>query len=161
MDATDAAGTTGAAAQPGFGAGRLFLADSRIAVAVLNHLRYQALHRWLGVSREEANIITVALALGAADAAYETTRRIVRAPGLPSAGDTAIGGVALRDAALGVVGPANRERPLVGTLLAFAVLGGVALPGLRRATARLRAAEHRIREQRIGRYRAATRSAGA
>jgi hypothetical protein len=159
MDSTGAPGPGRGARESEFGARRLFLADSRIALAILNYARYRTLERLLGVSREQANVVSVILALGAADAAYETGRRIARGPVLPSAGDTAIGAIALRDAALSLVGPADRKTPLLGTLLAVAMLGGVALPVLRRATARLRAAEHRVREQRIGRYRAATRSA--
>jgi hypothetical protein len=158
MDPTPASGTVNAGLQAEFGPGRLFLADSRIALGALNYVRHQALERVFGVPREYANIVTFALAVGAADAAYETSRRIVRAPHLPSAGDTAVGAIALRDAALGVAGPANRKAPLVGTLLAVAMLGGAALPVLRRTGVRLRAAEQRARERRIGRYQAATRA---
>jgi len=144
---------------PEFGAGRLFLADSRIALAVLNHARYLTLQRVLGVPREHVNVVSCVLALGAADIAYEGARRIVHTPLHPSAGDTAIGAIALRDVVLGVAGPVDRKAPLVGTLLAVAMVGGFALPKLRAAADRLRATEHRVRAQRIGRYRAATRPA--
>ena len=40
----------------GFGAGQLALADSRLALALLNHLRYQALNKAFGTSREQANV---------------------------------------------------------------------------------------------------------
>ena len=156
MDATAASSARSAAPQPEFGTGRLFLADSRLALGVLNQLRYQTMERWFGVSREQANLVTFVLVLGAADATYEATRRLMRAPLLPSAADTAIGAVALRDAVLGIAGPADRQGPLVGTLLAVGVLGGLGVPALRRASVRLRAAEHRLRERRIGRYRAAS-----
>jgi len=158
--ATAASGTRQATAEPAFGAGHLFLADSRMALALLNYARHRALERWFGVPREHANIVTFALALGAADAAYETARVITRAPLLPSPADAAIGAIGLRDAALTLAGPADRSGPLVGSLLAFAVAGGLALPVLRQMSGRLRATENRLREQRIGRYRAATRSAG-
>ena len=36
----------------GFGTSKLFLADSRLVLAVLDHLRYQGLNRVFGVSRE-------------------------------------------------------------------------------------------------------------
>jgi hypothetical protein len=160
VDATAASGARQATAEPRFGAGHLFLADSRMALALLNYARYRTLERWFGVPREYANIVTLALALGAADAAYETARVITQTPLLPSPADAAIGAIGLRDAALAVAGPADRSGPLVGSLLAFAVAGGLALPMARRVTGRLRAAEHRVRAQRIGRYRAATRSAG-
>jgi hypothetical protein len=50
-------------ASAGFGTSQLFLADSRLALAVLNHLRYQALNRAFGVSRDQANVLTVVLLL--------------------------------------------------------------------------------------------------
>jgi hypothetical protein len=46
--------------------------------------------------------------------------------------DAALGAIALRDAALGVAGPSSRAVPGFGTLVALAILGGLAAPGLRR-----------------------------
>jgi hypothetical protein len=149
-------------ARPEFGAGQLFLTDSRLAFAVLNHLRYQALNRVFGVSRDQANVLTVVLLLGAADGAYEAARRISGMRPHVSGTDAALGAFALRDAALGVAGPSGREVPGFGTLVAFAMLGGFAAPGLRRtaqrmraAEQRVRAAEERVRRERIRRYLAA------
>ena len=53
-----------------FGAGRLLLADSRLTFAVLNDARYRTLNGVFGVSREQANLLTFVLLVGAADAAY-------------------------------------------------------------------------------------------
>ena len=39
-------------ASAGFGTSQLFFTDSRLALAVLNHLRYQALNRAFGMSRD-------------------------------------------------------------------------------------------------------------
>jgi hypothetical protein len=147
-------------ASAGFGTSQLFLTDARLARAVLNHLRYQALNRVFGASRDQANVLTVVLLLGAADGAYEAARRII---GMRVSGsDAALGAFALRDAALGVAGPSAREVPRFGTLVAFAMLGGLAAPGLRRtaqrmraAEQRLRAAEEQVRRERIRRYLAA------
>ena len=75
---------------------------------------------------------------------------------LPVSGiDAAIGGIALRDGLLGAAGPAGCEIPGFATLAALAALGGIVAPRIRRATARARATEHRIREERIRRYEAA------
>ena len=145
-----------------FGTPQLFLTDSRLVLSILNHLRHQALNRMFGMSRAQANVLTAVILLGAADAAYETGRRITgMRPGV-SGTDAALGAVALRDAALGVAGPSTREVRAVGTLVAFALIGGLAAPGLRRAARRmhaaeqrLRAAEERIRRERIRRYTAA------
>jgi hypothetical protein len=148
---------------PAFGAPQLALTDARLALAILNHVRYDALRWAFGVNREQANVVTVLLVLGAAESVYEGARRI---PGLrPSISgvDAAIGAVALRDAALGAVGgPAGRQIPGFATLVAGAALATVAIPSLRRAAARaraaeqrIRAAEARIRAERIRRYAAA------
>jgi hypothetical protein len=135
-----------------FLAPRVFLTDSWVVLAVLNHLRYQALNRVFGTSREQANVLTFVLLLGAADGAYEAARRIggmrVRAS------DAGLGAIALREAALGVAGPGAREVPGFGALVAFALLGGLAAPGLRRMAKRMRAAERRVRRARIRRYAA-------
>jgi hypothetical protein len=134
----------------GFGTSRLFLTDSRLVLAVLNHLRYQALNRVFGVSRDQGNMLTVVLLLGAANGTYEAARRI---SGMRVSGTgAAAGAVALREGALSVAGPSAREVPAFGTLVAFAMLGGLAAPSLRRTAHRMRAAERRVRQQRIRRY---------
>jgi hypothetical protein len=137
---------------PPFGTPQLFLTDSRLVFTVLNHLRYQALERVFGMSREQANALTVVLLLGAADSAYETSRRISGMRlGMTNAG---FGAIALREAAFGIAGPGARAVPGFGALVAFALLGGLAAPGLRRAAHRMRAAERRVRRARIARYAA-------
>jgi hypothetical protein len=149
-------------ASAGFGTHQLFLTDSRLVFAVLNHLRYQALNRAFGVSRDQANVVTAVLLLGAADGAYEAARRVSGMRLHVAAPDAALGAFAQRGAALGVAGPSARAIPGFGTLVAFALLGGAAAPGLRRtatrmraAEQRLRAAEVRVRRERIRRYTAA------
>ena len=136
-----------------FGTPQLFLTDSRMVLTVLNHLRYQALHRVFGTSREQANALTVVLLLGAADSAYEAARRITGTRLRVS--DAGLGAIALREAALDVAGPGARAVPGFGALVALALLGGVAAPGLRRTAKRMRAAERRVRTERIRRHAAA------
>jgi hypothetical protein len=147
----------------GFGSGQLALSDARLALGILNHVRYDALRWAFGVNREQANVVTSLLVAGAVESVYEGARRI---PGLrPSISgvDAAIGAVALRDAAVGAVGgPAGRQIPGFATLVAGAAVAAWAAPGLRRAAhrarmaeQRMRAAEARIRAERIRRYAAA------
>ena len=160
MDASAASGATaGQDALPAdFGAGRLFLADSRLALAVLNYGRHRALNRVFGTSREEANALTFILMMLAADAAYVTARKAVRAPLNVSGADVAMGGFLMREGALGIAGPGVRGVPLLGTLLTVAVFGRVAIPALRQAAHSIRAAERRVRLQRMGQYSAAKRA---
>jgi hypothetical protein len=140
---------------PAFGTSQLFLSDARLYLGILNHLRYDALRWAFGVNREQANVVTFLLVVGAAEGVYEGAKRIPMMR-LPISGvDAAIGGIALRDGLLGAAGPAGREIPGFATLAALAALGGIVAPRIRRASARARAAEHRIRAERIRRYEVA------
>jgi hypothetical protein len=163
MDPTAAKNTSGDRPEldAKFGARQLFLADSRLAFALFNSARYAALRSIFGMSREQANIVTVVGALLAADAAYETARRVVRSPLRVSGADVLLGGIALREAALGVTGAPSRDVRLFGTLVTGVMVAGLAIPGLRRAAHTMRAAEREIRQRRITAYQAAMRAVGA
>jgi hypothetical protein len=156
MDGTSASATTNTG---GMGAGRVFLSDVRLAAGVLNYGRHIVLRRYFGVSREQANVLSFILALGAAQGALRTTRRMVSAPFRVSRGDALIGGYLVREGGLGIAGPGAREVPLFGTLLAFGMLGGLAVPEVRRALRGLRTAERRVREQRMRIYGVGQRAA--
>jgi hypothetical protein len=134
-----------------FGAGRAFLADSRLVLAILNEARYQTLNRVFGASREQANLFTVVLALGAANGAHAAGQRARAA--FPSGADAAMGGFVMREAGLAMAGPGARAVPWVGTLVGLAMLGGLAGPGVRRVVHEIRAAEHNLRDKRVSSYR--------
>ena len=137
-----------------FGTSQLFLSDARLVLAMLNHLRYQALHSTLGLSREQANVLTAVVLLSAADGAYEATRRITGMRPHVSGTDAALGAIALRDASLSTAGPSVRAIPGFGALVAFAILGGFAAPRSapdRPAAASRRAAAARRRAARAQR----------
>jgi hypothetical protein len=152
MGATTASGT-GASRGPGFGAGRLFLADARLAFGAANYYRYRTLKRAFGVEREEANLLTGVLLLTAGPPAAAATWRVVRKPlALIGGTNAAIGAFGLREATGGIAGAGVREVPHFEALLALAIAGGVAIPQLRRATRGIRAAEHRVRERRKSMY---------
>jgi hypothetical protein len=68
--------------------------------------------------------------LGAAGSAYET--RSGSGAMRLRAYNAAIGAAALREATLGIAGPSAQAVPGFVTLVAFALLGGLATPGLRR-----------------------------
>jgi hypothetical protein len=141
-----------------FGAGRLLLADSRLALIGLNVVRHWVLRHVFGASRAQANLLTFVVALSAADAGVRAARRIFRAPFHVSRTDATVGGFLVREAALGIAGPRSRELPLFGTLVTIAAITALAIPGLRQAVQTLHAAEQRLREQRISRYIAARRA---
>jgi hypothetical protein len=146
---------------PGFGTGRLLLADSRLAYLVANDLRHRALHGAFGTTREQDNLLTAILVLGAATGTYETARRILHTPLIFTRNDAYAGAFLMREGIFGLAGPASRTTPLFGTLLAVAAVGGMALTGLRRAAHAARETERRVRRARIARYAAAARERAA
>ena len=153
---------------PGFSNTQLFATDARVAFGVLNHLRYQALHHFLGLSRPQANVLTAVALLSTADAAYESARRLTGIRPRVAGSDAALGVLAVREVGLGFAGPGVRRIPGLGVLLVIAMAGAVAVPRLRRVgrSARagqqaLRAAEQRMRRERAERYAAARERARA
>ena len=142
--------------RPGLSAGRLFLADSRMAFGVANYARHQTLNRVFGVQREQANLLTFVLLVSAGSPAVAGLWRAVRAPLAMATGVNAgVGVFAVRAATRGVAGPAASEVPQLEALLVLAVAGAVAVPQMRRAFRGVRKAEHRVRQQRESMYASA------
>jgi hypothetical protein len=124
----------------------VFASDARLGLALLNEARYLALRRAFGISRSQANLLTFVLALSGVHAAAGTAQRVM-ATRLPITGaDTLMGGFVMREAGLGIAGPAARETPLLGTLLAIAMVGGLVAPELQRVLRGMHAAERRVRD---------------
>ena len=141
-----------------FGAGRLFLSNSRTLLLLLNHARHRTLHRVFGTSAEQDDLLTVVLALAALDATYAGVRRVVPASLRPSGTNAALGLLGIRETGFAVGGPGSRAIPGFAGLLAVALAGGAAVPAARRALGGARATEHRVRSQRLARYRGAQRT---
>lgn len=158
---TSQASTTnhGSGNVPMVSAERAFLSDARLAMTVLNELRYPLLRRMFGVSREQSNLLTFVLALGAARTTFDVARRIVRHPWPLDGPDTGIAVCLVREGGFGIAGPKAREIKWFGALIAVAGVGGLTLPGLRRALHGLHIAEQRVGEQRMRIYGAAQRRA--
>ena len=152
--------TSAANKRSDFGAGELFLADSRLAFIVLNEVRYRTLRRVFGVSREQANLLTFALAFVGFHGAVNVAGRVVQAPLHISGADLAIGGFVGREGAIGVAGPNAAAVSPFATLMTIGILGGLAFPALRRTARRMRAAEQRLRSLREGQYANARRAMG-
>jgi hypothetical protein len=119
-------------AKSNVGFARLFFGDAAIVLLVLNEVRHRIVARVFGVSRDDSNLATV-LAIGsAAVAVHSTAARLRRIRAHPSASDSAIGAVVLREAALGIAGEPSRTVPFFGGLVALALMGRSARPMLGR-----------------------------
>jgi hypothetical protein len=134
---------------------RAFLSDAGVALAVLNWARYRVVMRVFGVPHEQVNLLTLVLALGAADTTYSAVQRL-RHPWRPSRVDTALAGSLIREGAFAIAGPKAREVKLFCTLVALAAIGS-ATPGLHK----IHVAEQRVGQERMrfwgAEQRAATR----
>jgi hypothetical protein len=155
MDATSVPASGAGAAM--VSAQRAILSDARVAVRVLNWGRYRVLTGMFGVSRDQVNLLTLVLAVGAASATYDAGRRIVRHPWPLSGVDTAIAGSLVRELGFAIAGPSAREIKFFWGLVAVAGVGGLAGPGMRSAVHRFRVAERRLGQQRM-RFWGAARS---
>jgi hypothetical protein len=133
-------------------AARVFLYDARMVIALANHARYLALNRVFGVSRDQANLLTAVFLIGSAEATYAAAQRAFHSPF--EARDASLGALALQEAALALGGPDSRKVRGFAPLVALALVGGVALPSVRRAAHGARMAEHRLRERRMRMFEA-------
>jgi len=129
----------------------LFLGDAAGAFLLANEARYRTLE-WIGIRREDANIATAIGLLMAANAVYERAHRPATPKPSSAVADLAIGVGALRETIYGVAGPASRDTPLGGTLIALAVLGGLARPPMKRGVRELRSSSRRLKQTFRGRY---------
>lgn len=141
---------TGAGA-PTAGGTKMLLVDLRGALLVLNEARCRTVERVFGVRRDQVNLTTVIALLLVAEQARRRAERL-KPPRRASVADVAIGVGALRESVYGVAGPASRDTPLAGSLIAIAVLGGLVRPPVVRSIHGMRASSRRMHTIFLGRY---------
>ena len=113
--------------------------DLRIALLMLNDVRYRAMEGLFGLRRDQVNLASLVLLGMVLHATHQRARSVVAGPALPPAGDAMLGISALRELTQAIAGPASRDTSLFGTLVAIAGVGAVGLPVARRS---IRACEH-------------------
>jgi len=133
------------------GGRELFLIDVSAALALANEARYRTLERVFGIQRADANLLTTILALMVANSMYEKVSA-TKPPKPPSIPDWAIGVGALRETIHGVAGPASRDTPLGGTLIALAVLVGLTREPVIKSLRGMRTSSRRVYKGFRGRY---------
>ncbi len=112
---------------------QLLFTDLRVAYLVANEARYRALERAFGVSRDQANLVTFALLLLVAKTVSDKVERALHGIGGPTKADAVLGTL-LADGMLGeIAGPPARDTPMVGALVALALVGGLSAPAVRRS----------------------------
>ncbi|HET8977427.1 MAG TPA: hypothetical protein VFN87_04665 [Solirubrobacteraceae bacterium] len=119
--------------------GRLLFYDTRMALLLLNEARYRALEQ-VGVPREQANLVTV-VGLGLlAQTVHERVGRVLHAPFAGTPADAVLPLAATRELLYGVAGPASRQTPYFGALVALAVAAHVSGPSIRSTVHSVRSA---------------------
>ncbi len=120
--------------------------DLRILFEMLNEARYRTLQATLGVSRDQANLVSLVLLGIVAHSAGVRWRRLMSGPPpVPTPGDAALGVSTMREIVQTIAGPASRDTSMFGTLVAVAAVGGVCVPIARRS---MRAVHEGAREVR-------------
>lgn len=134
------------------GGRQLFLIDATAGVKLANEARYRTLERVFGIQRSDANLLTAMLALTFTNAVYERVHRPQAPRPSTAVADVAIGVGALREAIYSVAGPASRDTPLGGTLVALAVLIGLTREPVGRSMRGMRTSGRRLHDSFRGRY---------
>ena len=123
----------------------LLAEDTRVALLLLNRVRYRALSQLFGIGPAEVNLVTFAALLGVADAAQRRTAWL-RSPGAPSSMEVAVGAATGTALLAALAGPTGRGPGANEMLMAFALLHRLTAPavvvarGAARAPWRLRSA---------------------
>jgi hypothetical protein len=133
------------------GGRELFLIDMGAGFALANEARHRTLERVFGIQRADANLLTAILGLMVANSVYEKASA-AKPPKPPSIPNWAIGVGALRETIYGVAGPASRDTPLGGTLIALAVLVGLTREPVTRSLHGARTSSRRMYAGFRGRY---------
>ena len=136
----------------------LLLGDAAGAFLLANEGRYRTLERAFGIRREDANLATAIALLMMASAVYERAHRPEPPrpepprPQTAAVADLAIGVGALRESIYGVAGPASRDTPLAGTLIALAILADLVRQPAARGLRGVKASSKRVKHLFRGRY---------
>jgi hypothetical protein len=130
---------------------RLLVTDLRIVYLLLNEARYRSFERLLGVSREQANAVTLIVLLLWAEGTRGHAQRM-REVQPPNRGDVMLGAAVLREGVYGIGGAAADQTRMFGVLIALAVVGRLSVPAIRRGIRGVRTESHRLRANFSHRY---------
>jgi hypothetical protein len=106
----------------------LFASDVRTALLLLNEARYRGLARIFGVSRTQANVVTVIGLVALADATRDRVNWLLNAPGTPASTDGFLSGAVAEELFHEVAGPSSRTTPFLGAIVMAGLLHGRTRP---------------------------------
>lgn len=132
------------------GGADLLVSDLRFALLLISEARFRAMARLFGVSRDQANLVSlIALAL-LVERAHSTWEWLNAGPA--SSADGLFAAASMREALTGVAGPASRRDPLYGILLMAAVLLSGTNPAVKASLRQIKAGAHGLNVRFHGRY---------
>ena len=123
---------------------RLLLTDIRTGYLLINRARRLAIARLFGVGKDDEYILTLIAVILVAQAAHDQLQKLTKGAISPGGLDATFGFISFRELLCRVAGPASRNAPALGTLLAIAVLGGAVSPAIRKSARGVRNGAHRI-----------------
>jgi hypothetical protein len=112
------------APREGPGGSQLLATDFRVMTLLLHNAHRRVTMRVLGVSEADADLAGLIAVAVAAHAIGKRTRRMLRAPGQPSATDFMFGGAGVREVMRAIIGSPADQTPYFGALLMLALLAG-------------------------------------
>lgn len=115
----------------GSGGSRLLSEDVVTAFLLAGEARRRLVARMFGLPIDQTGLVTLIGVGILVRAIHDEPVRVFKAPGVPAAGDAAIGFSLVREAGHLIAGEASRDTPLLVPLVAFAVFGTVVRPVLR------------------------------
>lgn len=110
---------------------------------MLNNARHRAMERLFGLPEDQVNAATVIAALVLAEMLHERARRLASGS-MPSMADSALGATAVREGVYALSGQFLSDTPLLGSLIAIAVIGSVAQPAAARTLHLVRVASGQL-----------------
>ena len=128
------------------GGARLLASDLRLAAILINEARYRSLDRLFGCSKDQANLLTLVVALGLAEAVQDGWLRVANRRMTPSRGDALLGMASVRELMLSVVGPSLRDKPYLGALITAAFVARATGPPVMRSIRAIRTGSQRLNE---------------
>ena len=113
-----------------YGSGRLLTGDAILGSLLVNEARGRLAQRLWGLPKDKSALVTGIALAAFTGALIKHLRAALRLP-TPTVGRAAVGAAVVRESVYTVAGPKARQEHFYGTLIAFAMLGGIARPLVR------------------------------
>ena len=136
--------------EEGSGGVKLLLSDTKVTLLMLDEARYRLVLRVFGVDREGSYLVTVIAVVVIAQMLRDKAAEVFTFRPRPS--DAIIVHGMVRETVYGIVGDSYRDTPLLGRLVALAVIGGFFRPVLRMSLRDLTVSSVWARAEFYGRY---------